>query len=342
MLDSVILKLFQGTRRDHAMNYQPLPILICVSVLLVSMPSITMGQPASSDVPITPWGHPDLQGVWNNNTVVPLERPNNVESAALLTDEEVAARFEQTSRATFAEREGDPGFYNEFWFEYGQDTNRTSLVVDPPDGRLPALTSLAQARADAGAHKFPDGIEPVASWTELSLFDRCITRGLPGAMSPGFYNHNYHILQTPTHVVMVVEMIHDARIIPIDNRPHIESGIRQWLGDSRGYWEDNTLVVETTNFSNKTNTRMQTVFGGSEHLRLVERFTRIDANTIDYRYTFEDATEFTAPWTASIPLNQIEGPLFEYACHEGNYAMEGILAGSRLTEATRLEKETGR
>ena len=116
MLDSVILKLFQGTRRDHAMNYQPLPILICVSVLLVSMPSITMGQPASSDVPITPWGHPDLQGVWNNNAVVPRERPNNVESAALLTDEEVAARFEQTSRATFAEREGDPGFYNEFWF----------------------------------------------------------------------------------------------------------------------------------------------------------------------------------------------------------------------------------
>ena len=324
------------------MKYRPLPNLLCITVFFGPMAAIAMGQPASSQISKTPWGHPDLQGVWNNNTVVPLERPDNIQGKELLTDEEVAARFEQTSRATFAEREGDPGFYNEFWFEYGQDTNRTSLVVDPPDGRLPTLTSRGQDRADAGAHKFPDGIEPVASWAELSLFDRCITRGLPGAMSPGFYNHNYHILQTPTHVVMVVEMIHDARIIPIDDKPHIEDGIRQWLGDSRGHWDGNTLVVETTNFSDKANTRMQTVFGGSDQLRLVERFTRIDANTIDYRYTFEDPTEFTAPWTASIPLNKIEGPLFEYACHEGNYAMEGILAGSRLTEATRMKDATSR
>ena len=324
------------------MNYRPLPFLICITVFFGPLVTITTGQPANSQDSKTLWGHPDLQGVWNNNTVVPLERPDSIEDKALLTDEEVAARFEQTSRATFAERDGDPGFYNEFWFEYGQDTNRTSLVVDPADGRLPTLTPRGKARADAGAHKFPDGIEPVASWTELSLFDRCITRGLPGAMSPGFYNHNYHILQTPTHVVMVVEMIHDARIIPIDDRPHIDDGIRQWLGDSRGHWDGNTLVVETTNFSDKTNTRMQTVFGGSDQLRLVERFTRIDANTIDYRYTFEDPTEFTGPWTASIPLNKIEGPLFEYACHEGNYAMEGILAGSRLTEATRMKDTTSR
>jgi len=324
------------------MKYRPLLIPLCISVFIGPMATIITGQSTSSEISKTPWGHPDLQGVWNNNTVVPLERPDNVESKVFLTDEEVAARFEQTSRATFAEREGDPGFYNEFWFEYGQDTNRTSLVVDPSDGRLPTLTSRGQARADAGAHKFPDGIEPVASWTELSLFDRCITRGLPGAMSPGFYNHNYHILQTPTHVALVVEMIHDARIIPIDNRPHIEAGIRQWLGDSRGHWEGNTLVVETKNFSAKTNTRMGTVFGGSEQLRLVERFTRIDASTIDYRYTFEDSIEFTAPWTASIPLNKVEGPLFEYACHEGNYAMEGILAGSRLTEANRMREENER
>ena len=283
----------------------------------------------------TPWGDPDLQGVWNNNTVVPLERPDALAQQEVLTDEEVAARFQATSDATFAERDGDPGFYNEFWFEYGKDSNQTSLVVDPSDGKLPPLTPKGQARADAGAHKFPDGIEPVASWEELSLFDRCITRGLPGAMSPGFYNHNYLILQTPDHVVLLVEMIHDARVIPLDDRGHIDDGIRQWLGDSRGHWEGDTLVVETTNFTDKVNTRMQTVFGGSENLRLVERFRRVDANTLDYQYTFEDPDEFAAPWTAAIPMSQIEGPIFEYACHEGNYAMEGILAGSRVSEASK-------
>ena len=291
------------------------------------------GREDRADLPRTPWGDPDLQGVWNNNTVVPLERPEVLAGKDVLTQEEVAARFQATSDATFAKREGDPGFYNEFWFEYGKDTNRTSLVIDPPDGRLPSLTPQGQARADAGAHKFPDGIEPVASWDELSLFDRCITRGLPGAMSPGFYNHNYHILQTPDHVVLVVEMIHDARIIPLDGRTHVGDDIRQWLGDSRGHWEGDTLVVETTNFTDKTNTRMQTVFGGSRSLRLVERFRRVDADNIDYQYTFEDAVEYTGPWTAAIPLSKIEGPLFEYACHEGNYAIEGILAGSRVTEA---------
>ena len=298
--------------------------------------------PGRADLPRTPWGDPDLQGVWNNNTVVPLERPEALADKERLTDEEVAERFQRTSEATFAEREGDPGFYNEFWFEYGQDTNRTSLIVDPPDGRLPPLTRQGRARADAGAHRFPDGREPVASWQELSLFDRCITRGLPGAMSPGFYNHNYHILQTPTHVVLVVEMIHDSRIIPIDGRPHAPDDVRQWLGDSRGRWEGDTLVVETQNFTRKTNTRMATVFGGGRSLRLVERFTRVDADTIDYRYTFEDDAEFTRPWTAAVPLNRVEGPLFEYACHEGNYAMEGILAGSRVTEEVAAARDGGR
>ena len=158
-------------------------------------------------------------------------------------------------------------------------------------------------------------------------------------MSPGFYNHNYHVLQTPDYVVFLVEMIHDARIIPIDGRPHIGDDIRQWLGDSRGHWEGDTLVVETTNFTGKANTRMQTVYGGSDNLRLVERFTRIDADTIDYRYTFEDPKEFTKPWTAAIPMNRIDGPLYEYACHEGNYAIEGILAGSRAIERATAETE---
>ena len=309
--------------------------LTLVMALLVALPQLAAAQGRDSvgETLRTPWGDPDLQGIWNNNTVVPLERPEEHAGKDVLTDEEVAARFQATSDSTFAESEGDTGFYNEFWWEWGRDTNRTALLVDPPDGRLPPMTPQGRARADAGVHIFPEGREPVASWEELSLMDRCLTRGLPGGMMPGFYNHNYHILQTPHYVVMQVEMIHDARIIPLDGRPHINPDIRQWLGDSRGHWEGDTLVVETMNFTDKTNIRMVTVFGGSEHLRLVERFRRVDADTIDYQYTFDDPAEYTRPWTAAIPMNRIEGPLFEYACHEGNYAMEGTLSGSRYLEA---------
>ena len=149
---------------------------------------------------------------------------------------------------------------------------------------------------------------------------------------PGFYNHNYHILQTPGYVVLLVEMIHDARIIPVDGRPHPGQGIRQWLGDSRGRWEGKTLVVETTNFNDRVNDRGLTVFGAGKDVRLIERFTRVDADTIDYQFTVDDATVFTRPWTAAIPMTKIEGPLFEYACHEGNYCLQDILSGARLQE----------
>ena len=194
------------------------------------------------------------------------------------------------------------------------------------------MTPRGQARA-AGAPSFFGGGEPPGSWEDLTLADRCITRAMPGAMLPGFgYNHNYQILQTPTHVAVLIELIHDTRI-PLDDRPHISDDVRQWLGDSRGHWDGDTLVVETTNSTDKTNSRIPTVFGGSKNLRLVERFTRTDENTIDFRYTFEDATECTRPWTAAIPMNKVEGPIFEYACHEGNCAMEGMLAGARASEA---------
>ncbi len=259
------------------------------------------GPGGQSDVPRTPWGHPDLQGVWSHTTTVPLER--------------LAAPGESPAAAE-AEAAG-----------------AAPLVVDTADGRLPPLTARGRQRADAGAHEFPDGNVPVASWQELSLFDRCITRGLPGAMSPGVYNHKYQIMQTPTHVVLIVGMIRDSRIIPVDGRPPLGDGIRQWLGDSRGHWDGDTLVVETRNFSRKTNTRMPTVFGGSESLRLVERFTRVDADTLDYRFTFEDPAEFTQPWTAAITLTRGEGAVLEHACHEGNYAPEGeVITGSGVTE----------
>ena len=308
---------------------------VAAVVALAAVPAAGQIRAATDEAPArTPWGHPNLQGLWNNNTVVPLERPDDLAEREELSDEEVAARFQANSDFLFTPRDGDPGFYNEFWFEYGQDTNRTSLIIDPRDGKLPPLTPEAAERAAALANfaTLPAVTGDAASWEELSLFDRCITRGMPGAMSPGFYNHNYRILQTPDYVVMLVEMIHDVRIIPLEGRPHPSPAVRQWLGDSVGRWEGDTLVVETTNFTDRVNTRGVTVFGGSDQMRLVERFTRVGPDTIDYRYTIEDAANYTAPWTAAIPMTRIDGEIFEYACHEGNYSVENILRGARANE----------
>ena len=304
-----------------------------VTMVLSLMTGLAHGQPAG-DVPRTAWGDPDLQGVWNNNTVVPLQRPADLAERETLTDEEVAERFQRNSDRLFTARDGDPGFYNEFWFEYGRDTNRTSLIIDRSDGRLPALTPLAEERRVALTAHRRERYQAPESFLDLNPYDRCITRGLPGAMMPGFYNHNYHILQTPDHVVLVVEMTHDARIIPLDGRPHASPHIGQWLGDSRGRWEGDTLVVETTNLTDKIAEHGVTVFGIGEHVRLVERFTRVDADTIDYRFTVEDTTTFTDDWTAAIPMSKIEGPVYEYACHEGNYAVPNMLRGARLASAS--------
>ena len=207
-------------------------------------------------------------------------------------------------------------------------------MIDPPDGQLPPLTDRVRerdARVTASRNAAPD------SYTDLNLYDRCITRGLPGAMIPGFYNHNYQILQTPDHVVILVEMIHDARIIPLDGRSHVPERVGQWLGDSRARWEGDTLVVETTNFSPKADERaisnnLHLVHASGQQLRFVERFTRIDADTIDYRFTVAEPLTYQQPWTASIPMSRIEGPLYEYACHEGNYGLSNILAGARNAE----------
>ena len=288
------------------------------------------------EAPKTAWGDPDLQGVWNNNTVVPLQRPDQVGDRETLSDEEVAARRQASSDALFSEREGDTGFYNEFWFEYGQDTNRTSLIIEPADGKLPTLTPAAERQAKELMAVRMRSTQAPDHYLEMSAYDRCITRGMPGAMMPGFYNHNYHILQTPDYVVLVVEMIHDARIIPLDGRDRIPSGIQQWLGNSRGRWEGDTLVVETTNFTDKVTERglfIPTVFASGAGQTLIERFTRVGEDIIDYRFTVENPTTFASDWTAAIPLNRFDGTLFEYACHEGNYAMPNMLAGARASEA---------
>jgi hypothetical protein len=281
-------------------------------------------------------GQPDLQGVWTNVTITPLERPANLADKAFFTPAEARQYEKDTIDRNNADRR-DGGAqadlsraYNDAWYDRGTkvvETLRTSLVIDPPDGRIPRKPG-APAGPPAGFNRPPEGPE------DRSLAERCIlwpTAGPP--MMPSFYNNNYQIVQGPGYVVIVVEMIHDARIIPIDSRPHVDSKIREWLGDSRGHWEGNTLVVETTNFNDKT--RFQR---SGENMKLVERFTRTAPDTVMYEFTVDDPSAFTKPWTAQIPMKRTEGPVLEYACNEGNYAMEGMLAGARADE----KKASGR
>jgi hypothetical protein len=281
-------------------------------------------------------GQSDLQGIWSNATITPLERPNDLAGKATFTREEAAAYEKQVvdrnnvdHRSKNAELDVLYG-YNDFWWDRGTKvvgSRRTSLIVDPPDGRIPQLTPEAQKRVQQArawtAEHATDGPEG------RSLAERCIlwtTAGPP--MLPGPYNNNFQILQTRDRVVILSEMIHDARVIPVDGSPHLASNIRQWMGDSRGHWEGNTLVVDTTNFSDQYSLR-----GSDQNLHLTERFTRLSPDTLLYEFTVDDPTAFTKPWTAQIPVTRTKGPIFEYACHEGNYAMVDILAGARAAEA---------
>jgi hypothetical protein len=289
------------------------------------------GAASAAKAPRTPWGDPDLQGVWTNSTTTPLERPDKFANKQTLSDEERATLdADDVRNADRPPAKGSPGNYNDFWFDRGKRTNQTALVVDPEDGKLPAPTSQGQKLQDAAAQARPG---PPASPEDLSLFERCITRSMPGAMLPGFYNHNYQIVQTPGYVVILVEMIHDARIIPMDGRPHAGPKLQRWLGDSRGRWEGNTLVVETTNVRLAQQLRPgRAVFGGGEKFKVTERFTRVDADTIDYQFTVSDPDLVTRPWTVSTPMSKIDSPIFEYACHEGNHSMENMLRGARQAE----------
>jgi len=281
----------------------------------------------------TPWGDPDLQGIWTNTTTTPLERLPEASTKDVLTEEErqtlaqkVAQRLDQDKPPA---RSGTVVPYNEFWYERGTLTNRTSLITDPPDGKIPPFTAAAETRwqEQLDARKQ----HPADSWLDRSAYDRCISRGMPGTMLPGFYNHNYEIVQAPGYVAILVEMIHDTRVIPLDGRPHLNGTIGQWLGDPRGHWEGNTLVVETTNFNDRMFERgAATGFGAG--VRLIERLTRTGADDLDYQFTVDAPATFTRPWTVRTPMARTDGPLFEYACHEGNYAMRGILAGARAAE----------
>jgi hypothetical protein len=282
-------------------------------------------------VPHTSDGRPDLQGLWNNTTLTPLERPRNLAGKEFFTEEEAAAY----EKGIVQGRANDPNDgANDVadptvWWERAAkvvSTRRTSLIVDPTDGRLPPLTREAQKRmADTRA---ATSQHPADRAADRSLQERCLlspTSGPP--MLPGPYNNNYQIVQTPDYVMITIEMIHDVRIISLDGRPHLPSTIRKWLGDSVGHWENNALVVDTTNFTEKTHFR-----GSDENLHLVERFTRTGPETVLYEFTVDDPTAFTSPWKAQIPMILTTGPMYEFACHEGNLALERILSIARHAE----------
>jgi hypothetical protein len=282
--------------------------------------------------PRTPWGHPDFMGLWNNGTTTPLERPAEFKGREFLTDEELAARSQEV--ATRADRRPDSRqadlelAYNNEWWDRGAPLRRTSLIIDPSDGRLPPLTEEGKKRVAArDAARAKRG--PADSWEDRPLQERCILyHGVPPF--PTGYNNNYHIAQTPNLVAIRYEMMAETRLIPLDGRPHLSSRIPQWIGNSRGRWEGDTLVVETTGYSEKTTFRFP---AANESLKVVERFTRVSDDLIDYQFTVHNPAMYTRPWTAVLPLGRAPGPIYEYACHEGNIGMSGILSGHRAQEA---------
>ena len=308
--------------------------MMVTCALLVTLPGLIMAQ----DVPQTAWGAPDLQGVWDFRTITPLQRPEDLGDKAFLTVEEAAER-EQSAvdrAATLWIREARPteaggnvGGYNNFWMDQGTNvigTRRTSLIIDPPNGRLPEVTEAGQARAAANRGSFSS--ELPASYTDLSNSDRCLMGFNAGPpITPAAYNQNVQLFQTPDTLGMLTEMVHTVRVIPLDGMPALGDGLRQLSGMSRGYWEGETLVVETANFEARRDWR-----GSTEGMRLVERFTRVDADTLEYEFTVTDPETWDAPWTVNLPMRRNEFPMFEYACHEGNYAMEVMLGGARADE----------
>jgi len=299
----------------------------------------------SAEFPRTPDGHPDFQGIWSNATVTPLERPEKLAGKAFLTKEEAAAFEKQTLEQNDLDRvEGPRGpddlahrAYNQAWIDSGTrvvKTMRTSLVIDPPDGRIPAFTSAGKKKFDE-AHAYAD-LHPSDGPEDRTLTDRCIQFGNTGPpLLPDGYNTNYQIVQTQGYVMILSEMPHAVRAIPLDGRPHLPKGVRQWQGDPRGHWEGDTLVVDTTNLEYNDKTRFGFFYDGmsDQNLHITERFTRMDADTIIYRATIDDPTIYSKPWTIEAPLNKRREPMYEYACHEGNYAMTDILAGARAEEA---------
>jgi hypothetical protein len=293
---------------------------------------------AATKTPRTPWGDPDLQGTWDYRTITPLERAREFGTREFYTEEEKKALETRAGRRmdgppeeirpglTHAQYRTDPG-------RFISDGYRTSLIVDPPDGRIPALTSEGKAR-QARAPNRNNAVN--ASWLDRGNQERCITYGLPSASLPTLYNNNIQIVQAPGIAVIVHEMIHEARIVPLDGRPPLSSKIGQWIGSSRGHWDGDTLVVETTNFSGQQNYR-----GSTTGLHLTERYTRTAKDRLELRLTVSDPTTWEKPWTVVLPMRPTEGELIEYACHEGNYAMFNLLEVARDEDKANAAKPAG-
>jgi hypothetical protein len=284
---------------------------------------------AAYKVPRTPWGHPDLQGTWDYRTITPLERARDLGTREFYTEEEKKTLETRAGRRMDTPPdEIRPGLnHAQWWTDPGRfiaDGYRTSLIVDPPDGRIPALTAEGKARQT----RAPNRNNSVnASWLDRGNQERCITYGLPSASLPTLYNNNIQIVQAPDSAVIVHEMIHEARVVPLDGRPRLNEHVRGWIGDSRGRWEGDTLVVETTNFNGKHSYR-----GSTTGLHLVERYTRVADNRIELRLTVSDPTTWEKPWTVLLPMRPTEGELLEYSCHEHNVSMVNILEVARDAE----------
>jgi hypothetical protein len=306
-----------------------LPFILCLAILPLQAQK-------KWTAPRTPDGQPDLQGVWGFATITPLERPANLAGKQFFTEQEARDYEKQILTENNRDRRDGPATadvtraYNDFWWDSGTkvvSTLRTSLIIDPPDGKVPALTPEGQKKAAARtaariSSNSYDGPE------SRPLQERCLlwaTAGPP--IMPSFYNNNVRIVQGAGYVAILNEMVHDVRIIPLDNSPHLPPNVRTWLGDSRGRWDGNTLVVDTTNFTDKNNFR-----GSDENMHLIERFTRSSDDTLIYQFTVDNETVFTKSWTAEIPMRKSDDPMFEYACHEGNYSLMNVLAGARASE----------
>src|SRR5437016_4870358 len=325
-------------------------MIVFVLALLIAAPAA--GQtlaPAPGKAPATvkkwtaktPDGQPDLQGFWTNSTYTPFQRPNGVtkeyysaEEAAKLETQAAEREAEQTEPGTIADVHYD---FTQFGLDRSESTHvssvRTSMVIDPSDGRLPPVTPEGQKRqAERAAERRRMGAT-TDQVQNMPIGTRCIIMAGSGPpMMPAGYNNNYQIVQGQGYVMILTEMIHDVRIIPLDGRPHVSPKIRQWMGDSRGHWEGETLVIETTNYNDKNPYR-----GASQNMKVTERFTRLAPDTIDYKFTVDDETTWTRPWTAVLPLTASVGPIFEHACHEGNYGVRNTLSGARAEEKRAAE-----
>jgi hypothetical protein len=325
------------------MNAKSTIAAIVLCTLGIATHAADAKKPASAHYspPRTAAGKPDLQGIWANNSATPLERPQMLKGRATLTDDEVAALkkryaeiFAGDGDAAFGDGifeavlsdvqkykpttfDASTGNYNAFWLVQREFDNRTSLINDPADGRIPALVEGAASRLTRRVARMNDGPEG------RSLAERCITYGVPDLLAG--YNSYYQIVQTTDHVVIHAEKIHDARIIPLDGRPHTPAELKSWLGNSRGHWDGDTLVVESRNFTSGFR-------GASDKLKITERYTRVSPNTLNYEVTIDDPQTWTKPWTFMIPLQHTDEKIYEYACHEGNSSLAGILAGARVEE----------